>query len=131
MKPLHCSTGVILKLHVCCLVNFRVLILCFAHPVSWCRSNWTEAAIGNATLCTFGGTDTTDTCFDSNSNVTVQKIRQCDQDETPFMVLLVAVVVFFNLASLLATLRLNRIINYVTLYKSSKSFLVRLDERSC
>ena len=39
------------------------------------------------------------------------------------MVLLLGVVVFFNLASLLATLRLNRIINYVELYKSSKSFL--------
>ena len=79
-------------------------------------------AIGNATLCTFQGTDTIDPCF-SNSNATVQKIRQCDQDETPFMVLLLAVVVVFNLASLLATLRLNRIINYVELYKSSKSFL--------
>ena len=81
-------------------------------------------AISNATLCTYEGTDTTAPCF-SNSNVTVQKIRQCDQDETPFAVLLVAVVVVFNLASLLATRRLNRIINYVKLYKSSKTFLGR------
>merc|ERR1719458_524592 len=96
------------------------------HPFTlWCRSNWTEAAIGNTTLCTFKGSDTTDRCFDSDSNATVQKIRQCDQDETPFAVLLVAVVVVFNLASLLATLRLNRIINYVELYKSSKRFLGR------
>ena len=80
-------------------------------------------AIGNTTLCTFEGTDTTDFCFDSSSNVTVQKIRQCDQDETPFTVLLLAVVVVFNLVSLLATLRLNKIINYLELYKSSKSLL--------
>ena len=39
------------------------------------------------------------------------------------MVLMVAVVVVFNLASLFASLRLNRIINYVELYKISKSFL--------
>ena len=95
----------------------------FAHPISWCQSNWTEVAIGNATLCTFEGTDTTDVCFDSSSNATVQKIRQCAPDETPFTVLLVGVVVVFNLASLLATLRLNRIINYVELYKTSKTFL--------
>ena len=80
-------------------------------------------AIGNATLCSFEWTGTTVDCFDSNSNATVQKIRQCDQEETPFLVLLIAVVVVFNLASLLATLRLNRIINYVELYKSSKTFL--------
>ena len=94
----------------------------FAHPTLWCQSNWSEVSIGNATLCTFEGTDTTAACF-SSSNVTVQKIRQCDQDETPFLVLLVGVVVVLNLASLLATLRLNRIINYVELYKSSKTFL--------
>ena len=96
----------------------------FAHPTPWCQSNWTKAAIGNATLCTFEGTDTTDPCF-SSSNATVQKIRQCDQDETLFLVLLVAVVVVFNLASLFATRRLNRIINYVELYRSSKTFLGR------
>ena len=79
--------------------------------------------IGDATLCTFKGTDTTDRCFDSDSNATVQKIRQCDQDETLFTVLLVAVVVVFNLASLLASLRLNRIINYVELYKKSRTLL--------
>ena len=95
----------------------------FAHPTPWCQSYWSEVAIGNATLCTFEGTNTTVACFDSSSSVTIQKIRQCDQDETPFTVLLVAVVIFFNLASLLATLRLHRIINYVKLYKSSKSFL--------
>ena len=95
----------------------------FAHPTPWCQSNWNEVAIGNATVCTFQGTDTTDVCFDSDSNATVQKMRQCDQDETPFMVLLVAVVVVLNLASLFATRRLNRIINYVELYKSSKTFL--------
>ena len=39
------------------------------------------------------------------------------------MVLMVAVVAIFNLASLLASLRLNKIINYVQLYKTSKSFL--------
>ena len=64
-------------------------------------------------------------CFDSNSNATIQKIRQCDEDETPFIVLILAGVVVFNIASLLATLRLNRIINYVELYKISKSFLGR------
>ena len=83
----------------------------FSHPTPWCQSDWSEVAIGNATLCTFEGSDTTDRCFDSSSNVTVQKIRQCDQDETPFLVLLVGVVVVLNLASLLATLRLNKIIN--------------------
>ena len=64
-------------------------------------------------------------CFDSNSNATIQKIRQCDEDEIPFMVLILAGVVVFNITSLLATLRLNRIINYVELYKISKSFLGR------
>ena len=78
--------------------------------------------MANATLCSFGNTSNTVPCFDS-SEAGIQKIRQCDPDETPFLVLLLAVVVVLNLASLLATLRLNRIINYVELYKSSKSFL--------
>ena len=95
----------------------------FAHPTPWCQSNWSEVAIGNVTLCTFEATDTTVACFDSSSNSTVQKIRQCDQDETLFRVLVLAVVVLLNMASLLATLRLNRIINYVELYKTSKTFL--------
>ena len=79
-------------------------------------------AVGNTTLCTFEGTNTTVTCFD-NSDAGVQKIRQCGENETLFAVLLLAVVVVFNLASLLATLRLNRIIDYVELYKTSKNFL--------
>ena len=58
-----------------------------------CQSNWTEVGIGNATLCSFENTSTTVECFDS-SNPTVQKIRQCDQDETPFRILLLAVVIF-------------------------------------
>ena len=79
-------------------------------------------AIGNITLCTFEATNATATCFDS-SEVGVQKIRQCDQDETVFRVLLLVFVIISNLASLLATLRLNKIINYVELYKISKTFL--------
>ena len=79
-------------------------------------------AVGNTTLCTFEGTNTTVTCFD-NSDAGIQKIRQCGENETLFTVILLAVVVVFNLASLLATLRLNKIIDYVELYKSSKNFL--------
>ena len=94
----------------------------FAHPTPWCQSNWSEAAIGKANLCTFTATDTIDACF-GTSNATVQRIRQCSQDETPFCVLLLAVIVVFNLASLFASLRLNKIINYVELYKTSKKFL--------
>ena len=79
-------------------------------------------AIDNATLCSFETTNTTVASFNS-SEAGVQKIRQCDEDETLFTVLLLAVVVVFNLASLLASLRLNKIINYVKLYKKSKTFL--------
>ena len=77
--------------------------------------------MANATICSFTNT-TVPSCFVS-SGPTVQKIRQCDQDETPFLVLLLAGVVVFNLASFLSTLRLNRMINYLDLYKMSKSLL--------
>ena len=42
---------------------------------------------------------------------------------TNFYCLLLSIVVVLNLASLLASLRLNKIINYVELYKISKTFL--------
>ena len=96
--------------------------LLFCPPFPWCQSSWSKEAIANATLCSFSKTNTTVACFNT-SKVGIQKIRQCDQDETLFVVLLVGIVIFFNLASLLASLRLNRIINYVKLYKMSKSFL--------
>merc|ERR1719500_1910121 len=52
-----------------------------SHPfVLWCRFDWSEVAVGNTTLCTFEGTNTTVTCFD-NSDAGVQKIRQCGENE--------------------------------------------------
>ena len=90
----------------------------------WCQSNWSETAIGKAALCNFKATNTTAACFSSSSgNAAVKEIQQCDQDKSFFRVLLLVVFLVFNLASLLASLRLNRILNYVELYKISKIFL--------
>ena len=94
--------------------------------ILWCQSNWSEPAKNNnfTVLCTFAGTNTTPVfsrpCFDNSE---FQKIRICDKDETLFRVLLALVIFLCNLASLLASLRLNRIVNYVEMYKISKSFL--------
>ena len=101
----------------------------YSSPVSsfsfqdWCQSNWSETAIGKAALCNFKATNTTAACFSSSSgNAAVKEIQQCDQDKSFFRVLLLVVFLVFNLASLLASLRLNRILNYVELYKISKIY---------
>ena len=87
--------------------------------VLWCQSSWSDDVLGGNTLCTFKGTNNTSPCFQV-SNITIQKVRQCDADETYTAVVIIAVVVVSNMASLLATLRLNRIISFVELYKASK-----------
>ena len=72
-------------------------------------------------MCTFGGINNTAPCFDINSNS--QKVRQCAEDETIFRIIMTLVIVLSNLASLLATLRLHRLINYVALYKASRALM--------
>ena len=87
----------------------------------WCQSSWSDEALANNTLCTFEGINNTAPCFDINSNS--QKVRQCAEDETIFMIIMTLVIVLSNLASLLATLRLHRLINYVALYKTSRALI--------
>ena len=82
-----------------------------AHPLPWCQSSWSDEALANITLCTFGGINNTTHCFDinlnsQNFNSNSQKVRQCAEDETIFRLIMILVIVLSNLASLLATLRL-------------------------
>jgi len=94
------------------------------HPspfLLWCQSSWSDEALANKTLCTFEGINNTAPCFDINSNS--QKVRQCAEDETIFMIIMILVILLSNLASLLATLRLHRLINYVALYKTSRALM--------
>ena len=84
------------------------------------QPNWSKEALGNKSLCTFEGTNATIPCFEV-TEATIQKVRQCDQDESVFRIIIIAVVVVSNLASFRATWRLNKIINYVEFYKKSKA----------
>ena len=100
----------------------------FIHPrpfLLYCVDEWDQASAGNLTLCTFSGENPTNTsCFDLNGNDTItQKLRVCDGNEWTLQISIFLTLMVTNSLSLAASLQLNRITNYVTLYKVSKSFL--------
>ena len=100
----------------------------FIHPrpfLLYCVDEWDQASAGNLTLCTFSGENPTNTpCFDWNGNDTItQKLRVCDGNEWTLQISIFLTLVVTNSLSLAASLQLNRIRNYVTLYKVTKSFL--------
>ena len=78
--------------------------------------------LGKVRICSFQPTNTTVFCFD-DSEEGIQKVRQCDPDETAFRLALLSILILLNLMSLLASLKLRKIINYVSLYKASRTFL--------
>ena len=59
----------------------------------------------------------------NDSEEGIQKVRQCDPDETTFRLRLLSILFVANLMSLLASLKLRKIINYVSLYKMSRTLL--------
>ena len=95
----------------------------FIHPrpfLLYCVDEWDQADVGNLTLCSFSGNYTS--CFGSTENIT-QKLRVCDGNEWTLQISIFFTLVVTNSLSLAASLQLNRITSYVTLYKVSKSFL--------
>ena len=99
----------------------------FIHPrpfLLYCVDEWDQADVGNLTLCSFSGNNPQNytSCFNSTGNIT-QKLRVCDGNEWTLQISIFFTLVVTNSLSLAASLQLNRITNYVTLYKVSKSFL--------
>ena len=98
----------------------------FIHPrpfLLYCVDEWDQADVGNLTLCSFSGNNRSYTsCFDSSGNIT-QKLRVCDGNEWTLQISIFFTLMATNSLSLAASLQLNRITNYVTLYKITKSFL--------
>ena len=99
----------------------------FIHPrpfLLYCVDEWDQADVGNLTLCSFSGNNPQNytSCFDSTGNIT-QKLRVCDGNEWTLQISIFFTLVVTNSLSLAASIQLNRITNYVTLYKVTKSFL--------
>ena len=95
------------------------------HPtLLWCEDKWEDENVGNLTLCSFGGdiTNFPNKCFDP-SQEGVQKLRVCDSDESTFQVSLLCAFVLTNCLSLGASLWLNKISNYLELFKATKALL--------
>ena len=87
------------------------------------RTGLDQADVGNLTLCSFSGNNPNYTsCFNSTENIT-QKLRVCDGNEWTLQISIFFTLVITNSLSLAASIQLNRITNYVTLYKVTKSFL--------
>ena len=99
----------------------------FIHPrpfLLYCVDEWDQADVGNLTLCSFSGNNPQNytSCFNSTGNIT-QKLRVCDDNEWTLQFGIFFTLVVTNSLSLAASIQLNRITNYVTLYKVTKSFL--------
>ena len=98
----------------------------FIHPrpfLLYCVNEWDQADVGNLTLCSFSGNNPNYTsCFNSTENIT-QKLRVCDGNEWTLRIGIFFTLMVTNSLSLAASLQLNRITNYVTFYKVTKSFL--------
>ena len=92
------------------------------HPILWwCEDKWDEESIRNLELCTFDGTNST-ICFDENV-MGFQKLRVCDPDESTLRIRILFALIFCNCLSLTASLQLNKIRNYVELFKATKTLL--------
>ena len=93
----------------------------------WCekRSDWTEESVGNLTLCSFWGDTDFTSCFDSNGTRVEQKLRVCgtDAEENILRLCLLAAVILSNCLAFAAALWLNKIKNYVELFKATKTLL--------
>ena len=98
----------------------------FIHPrpfLLYCANEWDLADVGNLTLCSFSENNPKyASCFNSTENIT-QKLRVCDGNEWTLQIGIFLTLMITNSLSLAASIQLNRITNYVTLYKVSKSFL--------
>ena len=86
------------------------------HPfIFWCEENWRDEKI---TTRTFSG------AFDS-TEVFLQKVRRCgsSEEETTIRWSILVILLLSNCASLGASLWLNRIKNYVNLFKATRNLL--------
>ena len=105
----------------------------FPHPtILWCEEEWssktlTKSLRGDITLCSFDSTSTgLAPCFElSPIESGVQKVRVCssEEEELVLKISLLFVVVFLNCLSLGAALWLNKIVDYVELFKATKKLL--------
>merc|ERR1719507_1354054 len=107
----------------------------FRHPmVLWCEreEDWEpESLAGNITLCSFDSSSTHLTsCFNSSMSG-VQKLRVCgsEEDELILRISVLVTVIVSSCLSLEAALWLNNIIDYVELFKATKTlcFLIPTD----
>ena len=101
----------------------------FRHPmVLWCEreEDWEpESLAGNITLCSFDSSSTHLTsCFNSSMSG-VQKLRVCGSEEDEFIlrISVLVTVIVSSCLSLGAALWLNKIIDYVELFKATKTLL--------
>ena len=98
------------------------------HPrpfVLWCEKEWDQEVVGNLTVCTF---DTFDPNFTPCFNISIegeQKLRLCGDNESTLRIGLFLALSLSNVLSLAASLWLNRISDYVQLYRETKKFLWR------
>ena len=98
----------------------------FRHPIIlWCEDEWSpESLAGNVVLCSFDSTNTNLTsCFETSSMSGVQqKLRVCgsEQDELILRIRVLVAVIVTSCLSLLAALWLNKIKDYVELYRATK-----------
>ena len=94
------------------------------HPFTiWCEYEWVERAQTGLTLCSFDDKNSSNltSCFGGSDSK--QKLRVCSPGtfERDFITGLLVVVIVTNCASLAASLRLNRLSNYVQLFLATKS----------
>merc|ERR1719264_843133 len=101
----------------------------FRHPIIlWCEDEWSpESLAGNIVLCSFDSTKTNLTsCFETSSTSGVQqKLRVCGSEEDEFILhfIILVTVIVTNCLSLAAALWLNKIKDYVELYRATRKFL--------
>ena len=100
----------------------------FRHPIIlWCEEEWApESLAGNIALCSFDRTNTNLTnCFDNSIRGVQQKLRVCSSEEDEFnlRVCILIAVVATNCLALIAALWLNKIKDYVELYRATRTFL--------
>ena len=98
------------------------------HPtLLWCEDSWDEDVVGNLTLCTLGGDTIANLtkCFDPKVEG-IQKLRVCNPDnpnESTFHISLLIACILSNSLSLVCSLWLNNISDYIALFKATRTLL--------
>ena len=100
----------------------------FRHPIIlWCEDEWSpESLAGNIALCSFDTSTNFTSCFETSSTSGVQqKLRVCgsEEDELVLQISILVTVIVTNCLSLGAGLWLNKIKDYVELYRATRRLL--------